>query len=100
MPVAWAARWRSVLIGQNWSTDREADSKAAADLAARAIELDNQNALALATYGHVRSFLFHDYDVALGYFERALAIDPNLRGVEESIELIRYKMRKEGKDET
>jgi tetratricopeptide (TPR) repeat protein len=37
---------------------------------------------------------------ALEYFERALAIDPNLRGVEESIELIRYKMRKEGKDQT
>ena len=37
---------------------------------------------------------------ALEYFERALAIDPNLRGVEESIDLIRYKMRKEGKDET
>ena len=77
MPVAWAARWRSVLIGQNWSKDREADAKAAADLAAKAIELDSQNALALATYGHVRSFLFHDYDVALGYFERALAACPN-----------------------
>ena len=37
---------------------------------------------------------------ALEYFERALAIDPNLRGVEESIDLIRYKMRKEGKDQT
>jgi adenylate cyclase len=77
MPVAWAARWRSLLIGQNWSTDREADARAAVDLAAKAIELDSQNALALATYGHVRSFLFHDYDVALGYFERALAACPN-----------------------
>ena len=37
---------------------------------------------------------------ALEYFERALAIDPNLKGVEESIELIRYKMRKEGKEDT
>jgi tetratricopeptide (TPR) repeat protein len=37
---------------------------------------------------------------ALEYFQRALAIDPNLRGVEESIELIRYRMRKEGKEET
>ncbi len=77
MPVAWAARWRSLLIGQNWSTDRQGDATAAADLAAKAIELDNQNALALATYGHVRSFLFHDYDVALGYFERALSACPN-----------------------
>ncbi len=41
-----------------------------------------------------------EFERALEYFERALAIDPNLRGVEESIEMIRYKMRKEGKDAT
>jgi tetratricopeptide (TPR) repeat protein len=54
---------------------------------------------ALSGYGLIyikRGELEH----ALEYFERALAIDPNLRGVEESIELIRYKMRKEGKEET
>ena len=77
MPVAWAARWRSLLIGQSWSTDLRGDAEAAAELAAKAIELDARNALALATYGHVRSFLFHDYDVALGYFERALSACPN-----------------------
>lgn len=77
MPVAWAARWRSLRIGQNWSVDIRADMETAANLASRAIELDSQNALALATYGHVRSFLFHEYDVALGYFERALLACPN-----------------------
>lgn len=77
MPVAWAARWRSLLIGQNWSDDPRRDAEQAAELAARAIDLDGQNALALATYGHVRSFLFHDYDVALGYFDRALSACPN-----------------------
>jgi tetratricopeptide (TPR) repeat protein len=41
-----------------------------------------------------------EFERALEYFERALAIDPNLRGVEDSIEMIRYKMRKEGKEET
>jgi len=54
---------------------------------------------ALSGYGLIyikRGELEH----ALEYFERALAIDPNLRGVEESIELIRYKMRKEGKEAT
>jgi len=54
---------------------------------------------ALSGYGLIyikRGELEH----ALEYFERALAIDPNLQGVEESIELIRYKMRKEGKEET
>ena len=30
---------------------------------------------------------------ASGYFERALEINPNLESVEETIELIRYKLR-------
>jgi adenylate cyclase len=77
MPVAWAARWHSLLIGQGWSADRRDDSKKGAELAIKAIELDRQNAMALATYGHLRSFLFHDYDTALVYFDRALAACPN-----------------------
>lgn len=77
MPVAWAARWHSLYVGQGWSADAAGDAAKAADLAARAIELDPQNALALATYGHLRSYLFHDYDSALIYFERALVAAPN-----------------------
>jgi len=34
---------------------------------------------------------------ALEYFERALAINPNLEGVQQSIELIEYRLGKEGK---
>jgi tetratricopeptide (TPR) repeat protein len=37
---------------------------------------------------------------ALEYFERALEINPNLEGVEQSIELIRYKLGKDGKQQT
>jgi adenylate cyclase len=77
MPVAWAARWQSLYIGQGWSENPRADAARAAELAAKAIELDRQNALALATYGHLKSFLFHEYDSALVYFERALAACPN-----------------------
>ncbi len=77
MPVAWAARWYSLLIGQGWSTDRQGDAQCAAALATRAIDLDRQNAVALATYGHVRSFLFHDCESALIYFDRALTACPN-----------------------
>jgi adenylate cyclase len=77
MPVIWAARWRSLLIGQNWSDDPRGDAEAATQLATKAIGLDTQNALALATFGHIRSFLFHDYDIALGYFDRALSACPN-----------------------
>src|SRR5258708_18922496 len=77
MPVAWAARWYSLYVGQGWSTDPAADRAKALELAGKAIELDGQNALALATYGYLQSFLFHDYDSALVYFERALAACPN-----------------------
>ncbi len=77
MPVAWAGRWHSLLIGQGWSTDRRADSERAVALAAQAIELDRQNALALATYGHVKSYLFHEYETALAYFDRAISACPN-----------------------
>lgn len=77
MPVAWAARWHSMYVGQGWSPDPSGDSVRAVQLAARAIELDGQNALALATFGHLKSFLFHEYDGALIYFDRALAACPN-----------------------
>jgi tetratricopeptide (TPR) repeat protein len=36
---------------------------------------------------------------ALEYFERALEINPNMESVEQSIELIRYKLSKDGKRE-
>jgi tetratricopeptide (TPR) repeat protein len=37
---------------------------------------------------------------ALGYFQRALEINPNMEGVEQSIEFIRYKLGKDGKHDT
>jgi class 3 adenylate cyclase/TolB-like protein len=77
MPIAWAARWYSLSVGQGWSADPAADKAKAVELANRAIDQDPQNALALATYGYLQSFLFHDYDSALVYFERALAACPN-----------------------
>jgi tetratricopeptide (TPR) repeat protein len=54
---------------------------------------------ALSGYGLIyvkRGELEH----ALEYFEKALDINPNMRGVEETIELIRYKLGKEGKQRT
>jgi adenylate cyclase len=77
LPTAWAARWHSIHVGQGWSPNPRADMEEAASLSARAIELDRQNALALATCAHVRSFLMHDYDAALVFFERALSVGPN-----------------------
>jgi adenylate cyclase len=77
MPVAWAARWYNLYLGQGWSENPDRDAATAIELATRAIELDRNNALALATCGHVKSFLYRDYGSALIYFERALAACPN-----------------------
>jgi adenylate cyclase len=77
MPVAWAARWHSLYVGQGWSANPSEDAIRAIEFASKAIELDGQNALALATFGHLKSFLFHEYDGALIYFDRALAACPN-----------------------
>jgi adenylate cyclase len=77
MPVAWAARWYSLYVGQGWSSNSREDSTRAIELAAAAIDLDPRNALGLATYAHLRSYLFHDYDTALLYFDRALHVCPN-----------------------
>jgi adenylate cyclase len=77
MPAAWAARWHSINIGQGWSTNSADDASQAWLLAARGIELDPDNALALATYAHLKSRLFRDFDAALVYFDRALAACPN-----------------------
>ena len=74
---AWTARWYSICVGQGWSSASDQDREKAAALAGQAIELDRQNALALAIYGHLKSFLFHDYDSALLYLERALSASPS-----------------------
>ncbi|WP_170604192.1 adenylate/guanylate cyclase domain-containing protein [Ruegeria arenilitoris] len=76
-PLAWAARWHSLKVGQGWSTDPKGDSRKAADLAARAIRLDRQNALALATYGHVQSYMFGDFETAIDYLDRAREANPS-----------------------
>lgn len=76
-PVAWAARWRAIKLGQGWSTDYNRDAKMAAELASKAIELDAENSLALCTFGHVRSFVFSDYLGALDYHERSVKACPN-----------------------
>lgn len=76
-PLAWAARWHTLRIGQGWSSDKRADAQQAAELAKRAIRIDETDALALATFGHVHSYLFGDFDAALEYLDRARAANPS-----------------------
>jgi adenylate cyclase len=74
---SYAAYWHMFRIGQGWSPDARADVDEAARTAAAAIERDPGDALALAIYGHVQSFLMKDYDTAVEYLDRALAAGPS-----------------------
>ena len=77
MPFAWAARWHSLCFGQGWSEDIAADTSAALRFAATAIQLEPNNALGLATYGHLQAFLRRDHECARLYIDRALIASPS-----------------------
>lgn len=77
MPVAYAARWHCIYIGQGWAQDRGAMVARAREYASNAVNLDRQNALALAAYGHVKSYLERDYDSALVFLDRARELAPS-----------------------
>jgi len=47
MPVAWAARWYGLWVGQGWSAEPAADRAKALELAAKAIEKDEFPAIDL-----------------------------------------------------
>lgn len=76
-PYAWRARWRTLRVGQGWSSDPSDDSVLAAADAQRAIKLDRRNALALATFGHVRAYMVGDYETAIDFLDRSVAAGPN-----------------------
>jgi adenylate cyclase len=77
MPFAWAAFSQVLSVGQGVAADPGAAIEKAGNLASRAIELDGSNALALAIYGHVKSYLLHQYEIGLQYLDRALAAGPS-----------------------
>lgn len=62
------------------------------------IKRNPQHFGALSGYGMIY-FRLGELENALGYFQRALEVNPNLKGVEESIEFIRYKLREDGKED-
>jgi adenylate cyclase len=76
-PYALSANWYSIRIGQGWSVNLSEDAEAVNRLATAALERDPFDTRALALCGHVRSFLFRDYEAAVDLFQRALATSPN-----------------------
>ena len=76
-PYAVLADWYSIRVAQSWSPDPDADYLEVTRLAMAALERDSFDAVALALCGHVKSFLFHEFDEAIALFDRALAASPN-----------------------
>lgn len=77
LPIAWAVRWHTIRLGQDWAKDRKGDITAVRELATRAVNIDRQNPLALAAYGHVKGYLERDYTTAMVYFDRARQVGPS-----------------------
>lgn len=76
-PCAWKTSWYCVMLAQDWIDDRDAAIEAADAMGRRAISLDENNALALAAYGHVRAFLKGDFEGALHFHDRARKAGPS-----------------------
>jgi adenylate cyclase len=64
-------------IGQQWVSDPRAAAENIDWLTRSAIEYSPTDALALSLRGHVESFIFHRFDHALDYFERAVQSNPS-----------------------
>jgi TolB-like protein len=76
-PHAALGDFYSLRIGQNWAEDAAADAQRLEDALRRALELDAENARALALLGHTCTILYRSYGEAFDLLERAMAIAPN-----------------------
>jgi len=74
---SYAAYWHIFRVGQEWTPDLTADIAEASRLASAAITSDADDAMALASYGYVQSFLKKDYDEAIELIDRSIATSPN-----------------------
>ncbi|HYU14235.1 MAG TPA: adenylate/guanylate cyclase domain-containing protein [Stellaceae bacterium] len=76
-PHAFTALWHSIRFQQGWSPDKPKDLKSVDEFAAAALQRDANDVWALSLSGHLRAFLFRDFDVAFALFDRALRASPN-----------------------
>ena len=74
---SWAAWIHMYRLGLSWSSDPARDASEATRLASHASYLDGQNARALATLGHLKSFVHHDFEDGLRCLEAAMHACPN-----------------------
>jgi adenylate cyclase len=75
--LAWRAYWHVLRVGQGWSPDPADDAARADSFARSAIEWSSAEPMGFAVHGHVVSYLYKDFDLALRRFETALSINAN-----------------------
>jgi TolB-like protein len=73
--AAWCHSWRKL---SRWVTDLERETAEGTRLARRALELGQDDAVALAASAHALTHLVRDFDGSLALLDRALVLDPNL----------------------
>jgi TolB-like protein/Tfp pilus assembly protein PilF len=74
---AWRAWWCLLRVYQGWSTNPDADILEAGRMAEAALDLDTEDATALAIGGHAAAVVLHDYDAAVAHFDRSLTLNPS-----------------------
>jgi TolB-like protein len=73
--AAWCHSWRKL---SRWLTDFKREVAEGTRLARRAVELGQDNAVALAASAHALTHLARDLDASIALLDRALVLDPNL----------------------
>jgi TolB-like protein len=73
--ASWCFTWRKI---NGWMTDRAKEVTEGTRLARRAVELNNDDAVALARSGHTLAHLTGDVDSGITFVDRALMLNPNL----------------------
>ena len=73
--AAWCHSWRKL---SRWVTDLEREAAEGTRLARLAVELGQDDAVALAASAHALAHLVRDFDTSIALLDRALVLDPNL----------------------
>ena len=76
-PRAWLAKWHVLRVTRGLVRDVGDEAQRALALTTRAVDLEPDNALAMAVEGFVRCHMIRDFDAARDCYARALQCNPN-----------------------
>jgi tetratricopeptide (TPR) repeat protein len=74
---SYSSIWHMRRVAQEWSPDVKRDMELAAQLAERAMQIDPDDAFALAVYGYAKSFVEKQHAIGLQYLDLATTRYPN-----------------------